>query len=128
MSSAGNAFMDYQNAKVDSQVLFIKFTVILISIVYIVSFILSFTPIEIGVPILEDGGKVSAPFRIPLLIVLIVGIVLLWKSKSALDNIKPTSTKEEIEKATKDSNKYAAWGYILNILGVCASTYLMFNY
>jgi hypothetical protein len=127
MSSAGSAFTDYQNEKADSQIFFIKFTLILISFIYIVSFILPFTPFSIDVPVLSTGGLVSAPIRIVLLIVLIVGNALLLKSKIILDNLNSTSNKEDSEKAIKDSNKYATWGYILNILGIAASTYLMFN-
>ena len=126
MSSAASSFKDYQDAKADSQIVFIKFTLILISFVYIVSFILPFTSLSIDISLLRKGNLVSTPIRIVLLIALIAGIILLWKSKTILDNINSNSTKEDIEKATKESNKYATWGYVLNILGICAGTYFMF--
>lgn len=126
MSSASTSFKDYQDAKADSQIVFIKFTLILISFVYIVSFILPFTSLSIDISLLRKGNLVSTPIRIVLLIALIAGIILLWKSKTILDNINSNSTKEDIEKATKESNKYATWGYVLNILGICAGTYFMF--
>lgn len=125
MSSVGNAFTEYQKAKADSQIDFFKFTIVLISILYIISFLLAFTSFKTGTP-LDNGDLIPGVIRVPLLIIFIIANALLIKSSKILNNINENSSKQQIESAVKESDKYQLYGYVLNIMCICASTYFMF--